>query len=297
MPVKLERTPGSLLKIPLAILHSVRIGLISERRATRPQIARRIGKPKARTLRFDVLRHFADLTGAIADEKHNLRALTARGNALVIMRALKIRAATRNKFSTMSIVKNAKYGTLAVTFYVKFRTRLENSLGEDSMVHREATIVGEAEGVIVTASYPASKRSATTSRAIHPTAKEKARKSRAKKMIRMRTRTTWCIPQISALASVYDTHEARLRIVSMLPKSQRVALRREILINNRGTDSIRLFQLSLGIGASCIQVASYEQGLNMKVLINPPMFYYPLYVLTFPIPILILGQGRKNDNK
>lgn len=180
---------------------------------------------------------------------------------------------------------------------MKFRTRLANSLGEDSMDHREATMVGAAEDVIVTASYPASKRSATTLRAIHPTAKEKARESRVKKMIRMRTRTTWCIPQIGALASVYDTHEARLRIASMLPKSQRVALRREILINNRGTDSIRLFQLSLGTGASCIQFASYKQELNMNVLIYPPMFYYPLYVLTFPILILILGQGRKNGNK
>lgn len=107
----------------------------------------------------------------------------ARGNALVIMRALKIRAATLNKFSITSIVEKAKYGTLAVTVFGNSRTRLANSFGEDSVVHRAVTIVGAAEDIIVTASYPASKRSATPSRVIHPTATEKARKSRAKRMV------------------------------------------------------------------------------------------------------------------
>lgn len=183
MPVKLKRAPGSLLKTLLAILRSVGIGLICERIATRPQVARRNGKPKARTLRFAVRRHFADLAGAIADEIHDVKAVMARGNALAIMRALKIRVATVKKFSTTSIVENVKCATLAITIFGNFRTRLANSSGADSVVQRAATIVGAAEDVIVTASYPASKRSAIPSRAIHPTATEKAKKSRAKRMV------------------------------------------------------------------------------------------------------------------
>lgn len=37
----------------------------------------------------------------------------------------------------------------------------------------------------------------------------------------MRARTTWSIPQIGALASVYDIHEARARIASILLNRQR----------------------------------------------------------------------------
>lgn len=183
IPVKLKKPPASLLKTLLAILRSVWIGLICERIATRPQVARRIGKPKAETLRFAVRHHFADLAGAIADEIHDVKALMARGNSLVIMRALKIRVATVKIFSITSIVENVKCTTLAITVFGNVRTRLANSSGADSVVQRAATIVGAAEDVIVTASYPTSKRSAIPSRAIHPTATEKAKKSRAKRMI------------------------------------------------------------------------------------------------------------------
>lgn len=72
MPVKLKRASGYLLKTPLAILRSAGIGLFCERKATSCQ---RVGEPKARELRFAVLRHLAILTSAIADEKHGLKAL------------------------------------------------------------------------------------------------------------------------------------------------------------------------------------------------------------------------------
>lgn len=48
----------------------------------------------------------------------------------------------------------------------------------------------------------------------------------------MRARMTWSIPQIGALASAYDIHEARLRIASIFLDCQRGVL--GISITTRG---------------------------------------------------------------